>query len=42
MYHLVTSGLGYRETLTLALALTAIAWFICYMSTSIYGFIIPA
>jgi hypothetical protein len=42
MFHLVTSRLGYRETLTLALALNSIAWFICSISTTIYGFIIPA
>jgi MFS family permease len=42
MYHLVTSMLGYRETLTFALALTAIAWLICSVSTTIWGFIIAA
>jgi MFS family permease len=42
MFHLVTSRLGYRETLTLALALNATAWLICSISTTIYGFIIPA
>jgi MFS family permease len=42
MFHLVTSRLGQRETLTLALALTAIAWLICCMSTTIWGFIFPA
>ena len=42
MFHKVTSMLGYRETLTLALALNATGWFICCVSTTIYGFIIPA
>ncbi len=42
MFHLVTSRLGYREALCLALALNAIAWLICYMSTTILGFIFPA
>jgi MFS family permease len=42
MFHLLTSKLGNRETLTLALAMNATAWFICSVSTTIYGFIIPA
>jgi hypothetical protein len=42
IFHLVTSRLGYREALSLALALNAIAWLICYMSTTIWGFIFPA
>jgi hypothetical protein len=36
IFHLVTSSLGYREALSLALALNAIAWLICYMSTTIW------
>jgi fucose permease len=42
MFHKVTSMLGYRETITLALALNATGWLICSVSTTIYGFIIPA
>jgi MFS family permease len=42
IFHLATSKLGYRETLTLALALSAIGWLICSISTTIWGFIISA
>jgi MFS family permease len=42
IFHPLTSKLGYRETLTLALALSAIAWLICSISTKIWEFIIPA
>jgi MFS family permease len=35
IFHLVTYRLGYREALSLALALNAIAWLICSLSTSI-------
>jgi MFS family permease len=41
-FHLLTSRLGNRETLTLAVSLSAIAWLICSISTIIWGFIVPA
>ena len=37
----VTSKLGYRESLSLALLLTATGAFICSIATTIWGFIIP-
>jgi MFS family permease len=42
MFQPVTSRLGYRESLSLVLLLTATATFICSISTTIWGFIIPA
>jgi MFS family permease len=41
-FNLLTSRLGYRETLTLALVLNVIGWVICSISTKIWGFTIPA
>jgi MFS family permease len=40
--HLLISRLGFRETITLAVSLSAIAWLICSISTTIWGFIVPA
>jgi MFS family permease len=42
IFELVTSRLGYREALSLALLLMATGTFICSISTTIWGFVIPA